>query len=298
MVRCWGRLVVLMAVTGAQASAAPAPCLGRFLDYQPKIEKLVSDEGGSRRPASIVKVVERNAAGSLTAEIDVTDAFGEPGKPLPLQIELQPPALSDQLFVAITGIPNQFAVSPGVRSGFGWLLMAKELKSLTITAPDSFDGRFPISVQLFDKEHKVAATGTAFISIRGGKAARPSAGAISAAQMAQAPMPSSSRPVPEDQGESASSAPEDEAAELARADKLMKSGDISAARLVLETLSDQGSGKAAHALGLTFDPIFFKSNFIRGMAPDPAKAEFWYKKAVELGYRDAGSSISKLQVNR
>ncbi len=234
----------------------------------------------------------------MTADIDVTDAFGEPGKPLALQIELQPPTFSDQLFVAITGIPSQFAVSPGMRWEAGWLLTAKELKNLVITAPESFDGRFPISVQLFDREHKVVATGTAFITIRNGKAARTSTGAISAAQMVQSPVPSSSQPVPQYQVEPGSSAPEDEAPQLERAEQLMKSGDISAARLILETLSDQGSGKAAHALGLTFDPVFFKSNFIRGMAPEPAKAAFWYKRAVELGYRDPGNSISKLQVNR
>ena len=146
------------------------------------------------------------------------------GKPLALQIELQPPTLSDQLFVAITGIPSQFAVSPGIRWGTGWLLMAKELKSLIITANNSFDGRFPISVQLLDRDHKVAATGTALISIRSGKVAR-------TVEMAQASAPSPSQPVPEDQVEPGSSAPEDEAAQLERAEQLMKSGDISAARL-------------------------------------------------------------------
>ncbi len=143
MVHRWGRLVVLMTVTLASASATPARFHDRILDYQPQRVQRVSDERGSRQSASILKVVDRSADSSLTTEIDVTDAFGESGKPLALQIELQPPTLSDQLFVAITGIPSQFAVSPGIRWGTGWLLMAKELKSLIITAPDSFRWALP-----------------------------------------------------------------------------------------------------------------------------------------------------------
>jgi hypothetical protein len=247
-----------------------------------------------------MQTADRDPSSLSAAEIDVTDGFGEPGKPLALQIELPPQTLSGQFFVGITGIPGQFTVSPGVRSGTSWLLAARELNGLTITAPESFNGRFPINVRLFDSEHKIAATGTAFITIRDRKISGPSTGAWNAADETQPRKVSPSQPVPESPARSMSITPEDEALQLKRSEQFLKSGDISAARLILETLVDQGSGQGAHALGTTYDPIFFKSNFIRGMAPDPAKAAFWYRKAIELGYKEEGkeSGSARLQANK
>ena len=230
------------------------------------------------------------------AEIDVTDAYGEPGKPLALQIELPQKSFIAPLFISVTGIPLQFAASGGVRSGNDLLVTANELRALTITAPPSFSGRFAIGVKLFDTEHKLVAAGTAFVTIRERRVTA-GAGSVVAEHNVQAGATSPPLPALQSPGSANSVSPEEESLQLKRADSLLKSGDISAARLILETLSDEGSGQAAYALGMTYDPLFFSSNFIRGMAPEPSKAMLWYKRASELGYKEASNAMLRLETN-
>jgi TPR repeat protein len=98
-------------------------------------------------------------------------------------------------------------------------------------------------------------------------------------------------------GGASSISPEEESSQLKRSEMLLKSGDISAARLILETLTDAGSGQAAYSLGMSYDPVFFRSNFIKGMKPEPSKAIFWYTKALELGYKEAEGAMLRLKSN-
>ena len=296
MVHPGGKLAVLMPVALACIAAASPSLSDQFLDNMHKGNQYFTGERMSRSPRQslLMRVTDRDGGNLLVTEIDVTDAFGEPGKPLALQIELPPATVNGPFSLSITGIPSQFDVSRGIRSETDWLFTMKELNGLTITAPVSFAGRFTIGVKLLGVDQKVLAAGSAFVTIRGQSyAAQRSAADV--AQPAQVPKP---QPVPPAARRSSSMTPSDEAAQLERADALMKSGDISAARLILETLSDEGSGKAAYFLGLTYDPVFFSSNFIRGMAPEPATAAIWYQKAFELGYKEAGSAISRLQANK
>jgi hypothetical protein len=231
------------------------------------------------------------------AEMDVTDAYGEPGKPLALQIELPQKAFSGPFYISITGIPVQFAVSNGVRSGNDLLVTGNELKGLTITAPPTFSGRFAFGVKLFDTEHKLVVAGAAFVTIRERGVTPSGAGAWAAQRNAQISPASPQPPASQIPRRVNSVSPEEESLQLKRSDILLKSGDISAARLILATLSDEGSGRAAYALGMTYDPLFFSSNFIRGMAPEPPKAMFWYKRAFELGYQEASTAMLRLETN-
>jgi TPR repeat protein len=242
----------------------------------------------------LFRAADQKPGQSPIASVDVTDAYGEPGKPLALQVELPQQSDSNPYFVNITGIPADFVVSQGTRSGGGWLFAANALKGLTITAPFSFHGRFTIAVKLFSSERKLIGVGMALVTIRERKAAQVNARVLAAgdAQESDATPPEARRQTP---GSTASVSPEKEASQLKRSEDLLKSGDISAARLILETLSDEGSGQAAYLLGRTYDPIFFSSNFIRGMAAEPAKAAFWYKRALELGNKEAGNALLRLE---
>jgi hypothetical protein len=286
-------LGILIPVALACIATASPSLSDRFSGNMHLGDRHFTGERMSRSPRQflLMQVADRDGGNLLTTEIDVTDAFGEPGKPLALQIELPAATVNGPFSLSITGIPPQFDVSRGIRSEADWLFTMKELNGLTITAPVSFAGRFTIGVKLLGVDQKVLAAGSAFVTIREQSNAAPRS-AADVAQPAQVPKPQPVAP------RSSSMTPSDEAAQLERADALLKSGDISAARLILETLSDEGSGKAAYSLGLTYDPVFFSSNFIRGMAPEPATAAIWYQKAFELGYKEAGSAISRLQANK
>jgi hypothetical protein len=76
--------------------------------------------------------------------------------------------------------------------------------------------------------------------------------------------------------------PEEVIALLARGDSFLARKDISSARLLYERAADAGDGRAALKLGRTFDPAFlyFSQVAVRG---DRAVAEFWYRRARELG---------------
>lgn len=90
-----------------------------------------------------------------------------------------------------------------------------------------------------------------------------------------------------------------DAAELAnlmtRAKTLLASGDISAARLLLERAAEGQDANAAMMLAETYDPAVLGAQDIRNITPDPAMARNWYQRAAQLGSTDAQRRLSQLQ---
>jgi hypothetical protein len=70
---------------------------------------------------------------------------------------------------------------------------------------------------------------------------------------------------------------------LKRGKDLIASGDLAAARLVLQRAADANYAEAALALGATYDPLVLRELKVYGFTPDAAMARVWYEKAVELG---------------
>ena len=68
-----------------------------------------------------------------------------------------------------------------------------------------------------------------------------------------------------------------------RGDSLLAIGDIAAARQLYTRAADNGSGSAAKALGMTYDPRFLSHIGAQGIASDPKAAATWYRRASELG---------------
>jgi hypothetical protein len=92
--------------------------------------------------------------------------------------------------------------------------------------------------------------------------------------------------------------------------ELITSGSITGGRAVLKEAADAGSAAAALTLGATFDPneIAKKTEtsaprattdvsmagYPESMAPDIAKARYWYEKARGLGSTEAAERLNKL----
>ncbi len=90
--------------------------------------------------------------------------------------------------------------------------------------------------------------------------------------------------------------PDRQLAELvARGDAFLHGGDIASARLFYERAADGGDGQAALRMGATFDPTFLANAGLRNMRADPAKARFWYHRAVELGASAAEPHLNSLE---
>ncbi len=85
---------------------------------------------------------------------------------------------------------------------------------------------------------------------------------------------------------------------LKRADALIASGDVAAARLVLRRAADAGDAHAAMTLAETYDPAFLEKLGVHGFVPDLAMAQSWYEKARAFGSAEAPQRIETLASKR
>ncbi len=81
---------------------------------------------------------------------------------------------------------------------------------------------------------------------------------------------------------------------IARGQKHLEIGDISAARLLFDLAAQNGSPKAATAMGRSYDPLYFQIIGVRGVQPDAEKALEWYEKAITGGDGEATEHLQKL----
>jgi len=88
------------------------------------------------------------------------------------------------------------------------------------------------------------------------------------------------------------------AALLKRADTLIASGDVAAARLVLRRGADAGDARAAMTLAETYDPAFLEKLGVHGFVPDLAMARSWYEKARAFGSAEAPRRLETLASRR
>jgi hypothetical protein len=88
------------------------------------------------------------------------------------------------------------------------------------------------------------------------------------------------------------------AAALKRADALIASGDVAAARLVLRRAAEDGDPKAALLLAGTYDPAVLARLGVHGIAPDAAAARGWYEKARTFGSTEAAQRLQALASKR
>ena len=79
-----------------------------------------------------------------------------------------------------------------------------------------------------------------------------------------------------------------------RGDALLDQGDVSAARLLYDRAAIAGSGRAATAMGKTFDPAFLTRIGAVGLSADPAAAGTWYRRGIELGDDEARIRLQAL----
>jgi TPR repeat protein len=88
--------------------------------------------------------------------------------------------------------------------------------------------------------------------------------------------------------------PNDVAASLKRADGLIASGDIAAARLVLQRVAEDGEAQAAVTLAETYDPAILDRLGVHGTVPDIALARKWYETAQRFGSVEATQRLAAL----
>ena len=81
---------------------------------------------------------------------------------------------------------------------------------------------------------------------------------------------------------------------LKRAETLMSNGDLPAARLLLQRLSEAHNARAAYDLATTYDPTVIEALGVVTAAPDLALARKWYERARDWGAVDASAKLDAL----
>jgi hypothetical protein len=84
------------------------------------------------------------------------------------------------------------------------------------------------------------------------------------------------------------------AALMKRADALIASGDLPAARLILQWIAETHNGHAAYELGMTYDPAFIKQLGADSIIPDTTHARAWYERARDWGSSEASRRLKSL----
>jgi hypothetical protein len=82
---------------------------------------------------------------------------------------------------------------------------------------------------------------------------------------------------------------------LARGGELLDTGDVAGARLLFERVAKGGSGRAAVAAGMTYDPRFLEQIGAHGITPNPAVAATWYELAKALGESQGAELLKGLE---
>ncbi len=82
---------------------------------------------------------------------------------------------------------------------------------------------------------------------------------------------------------------------LERGQRLIEEGDLTAARSFFRRAAESGDPRGALALGMTYDTNYFAELGIRGQQGDDAAAGQWYRKAMDLGSKDALDRLERLK---
>lgn len=178
-------------------------------------------------------------------------------------------AIANSAAVTIRGLPENArlnkgrALSPGV-----WALKLDELDNLSIVALTNAAAARELSVELFTADGTLLSRASAVIEVR----ATPASASIYGKT--------------EDE-ESARRL-------LVRGEQLLVEGDVAGARGFFKRAADAGDPQASVAMGASYDPVVFAQFRIQGMQPDPAMARQWYRRAVDLGSKDAQERLDRL----
>jgi hypothetical protein len=251
-----------------------------------------------RASAGSLSLAEKSGdpANHEAAQLMVHEATPTPvDQPVPLGVSTG--SANDLNFLKVSGFPKGTALSAGVSVGDdGWLLYAKDSKDALILPPPHFVGVMELTVSLIVGAD-VNASETRPLRFEW------------AEKVAELKLPGETRPEAKVQDETPTGtisrsqtnrplSPDETAALLKRGNALIASGDLAAARLVLQRAAEAGNARAAFALAGTYNPITLGELQVHGLSADLAKARHWYERAKELGSPDASRELQALTIRR
>jgi hypothetical protein len=269
------------------------------------------------------KVSQPVVAPLLTA----SDSSGDMNVPLPLGLEVK--NYTAGAMVELSGLPAGTVLSTGSATGFGqWRIAVDDLPKTRITPPADYVGPMTLTAQVGagngqaavrsplrltwrkippapDKVIVLRTPSTEPPPVKNAEAALPPAKIEAPAEpkkmetpVAQAEPKKIETPAAPAKTDAAIAPRKMDAGEVAallrRAEELMATGDLAAARLLLQRVAETKNAQAAFQLASTYDPAVLKKFANNSVAADPALAQLWYERARDWGSPDASSPLEAL----
>jgi hypothetical protein len=251
--------------------------------------------------SSLFPAVERRTAPTLF----VRGGSGPVNEPLSLSVNVSSP--SPGAAVTIGRIPDSASLTVGKRmSNSEWLVPAQEISDASIIPPADFVGVMDLTAELRGSDEAALVSRVVRLTWT------PTRPGVTTGLSVNAPTARSSRPAaptPQQQQPMASPGPSaaarteppvrrinpDEAASFVkRAQELLVTGDLPAARFLLLRAAEAHDARAALYLAKTFDPIVSKQLGEGDPKPDLSQARNWYQKADEWGAPEARRQLDAL----
>jgi hypothetical protein len=252
-----------------------------------------------------IRVAQKDAP-----ELLATNIFGPAGKPIRLPVSLKGGKSEEYSFLMFRGLPPKVTLSAGFRLKESWAVSLRDMENLTLETPDDYQGAFNLEILLIKGRDTPAESKIIAVEIVSQDIQLPPTSALSQVQPGPQLLTAAPRTV-EPERPAAVVRPQqaaipartsrltipaaDEQVMMHRAEALLQNKDVASARLLFEHLARNGSGRAALAMGKTFDPAFLRNIEAAGVRPDVEKARAWYRQASELGEQEAASRLSSLR---
>jgi hypothetical protein len=219
----------------------------------------------------------------------VEDGSTTANMPLPLGVSVT--NTTPEATVELNGLPAGAVVSAGTAPAAGlWRLNVDELPTALVTPPQNYIGAMELVAEVQTADGQTLASEPLRLSWRAapdaapGETAKLQSHADSAFALASVSPSTKVREID----------PAEVAALLQRAEKLMSNGDLPAARLLLQRLSEARNARAAYDLATTYDPTVIEALGVVTAAPDLALARKWYERARDWGAVDATAKLDAL----
>lgn len=266
---------VLFRLGGAVAAATVAALLvvGKLQGWN----AATPDRLGEASPGSTAAepvAAQSPSARTLPRLVIGTAAPGAVDDLIPLGISLANADNGDS--VVLSGLPAGSNITSGRPSGTsGWSLFAFELGNAAIRPALGFVGGADVRVELRRGDRTIDSRALHLEWTPPQAAPRP----VTTAPARRLP-------------------PEEVAVLIRRGEDLVASGDLAAARLLLQRAAETGDPRSALALAATYDPLVLEQMRTQGIAADASLARAWYEKAKQFGSAEASRRIEALAASR
>jgi hypothetical protein len=281
-----GVVRVLTTIAVAAAAAAATVLVAPMFLSSPAPKASIEHPDGAvqaDRPATVSEEPPSAPPPRLAGVDAVTQDVDEP-----LSLNLSLAGVVDGGFVMIKGVAAGSVVTGGRPVGEGtWRVDVARLQDARVRPPRGFVGQMDLVLELRLADDSIADRHSVRLEWVGGNKMTALAPADTRSPAAEPQASDSRASLRPDQRQAI-------AALVARGKELLRDGDFSSARLILQRAADSNDADAALTLGATYDPVILARLGLRNQVANVALARTWYEKAQEFGSTEAAARLKTL----